>query len=197
VRWTVTTPPAARPVEWATFKAHARLTGDDEQELGELYLDAAADYAAEAMGCSLMAQTITATFYTGEPVILPRGPVIQIVSVTDARSIVLDDDGNEVTDEDGNTVTDDDGHALTYNRWKVGHSDRLRINGPFVTPLIVEYTAGYPTADAIPASIRQGILVHAATLYEQRESVSDRTKTPVPHSLADFYRLKSRHPGVG
>jgi uncharacterized phiE125 gp8 family phage protein len=188
VKYTVTTGPTGRPVDWATFKAHARLDSDDEQTIGETYLDAAADYAADALGGSLMAQTITAVYYaedvphpspfhvvTCRPTLpLPRGPVTAVTSVTDA---------------DGTAVT-------AYDLVRIGHSDRLRINVGWKAPLTVVYTAGYANAAAVPAAIRAAILMHAATLYENRESVSDRTKTPVPHSLADFYRLKSRNTGA-
>jgi len=35
-----------------------------------------------------------------------------------------------------------------------------------------------------------------ATLWENRESITDKSKTIIPHSLEDFYRLKRRAVGV-
>ncbi len=174
MKYTVTTPPSGRPVDYATAKNHLRLDSNEEQTVVELAIDAATDFAQDAMGTSLLAQTIMATFYVGEDIALPRGPLIAITSVTD---------GN------GRIITD-------YDVWRVGHSDRLTINEAHEHPITVAYTAGYPNVAAIPASIRQAILVHVGTLYAMRESVMDGSPKPVPHSLADFYKLKGRNTGA-
>ena len=174
MKWTVTVSPTSRPVDWPTAKTHLRIDSTDEKSYVEQLIDAATDFAGEALSSSLMAQTITAVFYEGEPIHLPRGPLIAVTSITD-------DDGTVVTD---------------YDVSRVGHSDRIEINTAFKYPVTVVYTAGYTSAAAVPASIRQAILCHVGSLYENRESIADKAKTPVPHSLADFYRLKSRNTGI-
>lgn len=167
----VTSAPATRPVDWLLAKAHLRLDDAADKAGIELAIDAATDYAQEAMACSLVEQEITATFYAGEPIHLPRGPLLAVASVTDDNDTVITD----------------------YDVERVGNSDRLKINVGFTYPLTVVYTAGYET---VPASIRQAILMHVATLYNNRETVTDKAKMPVPHTLEDFYRLKSRLTGV-
>jgi uncharacterized phiE125 gp8 family phage protein len=136
---------------------------------------AAAEYAEEALGASLITRTITAEFYEGEKLFLPRGPVMTVTSVTDAG-----------------------GRAVGWRLERYGRSDLLVTTAAYTTPLTVVYTAGYGSGITnVPADIRHAIRTHVATLYENRESVSDKAKMPVPHSLADFYRMKSRIVGIG
>jgi uncharacterized phiE125 gp8 family phage protein len=176
--WTATTPPTA-PWTQAFLANHLRVIYGEESSLLHLYVDAAVDYAQEALGMSLGAQEITAVFNDadagpGTTLRLPRGPVRSITSVTDAA---------------GAPVT---GSVLE----RVACGDRLRLTASVVFPLTVVYEAGFPTEADIPASIRLAVLQHVATLYENRESVSEKGMTPVPHSLEAFYRLKSRNPRV-
>jgi hypothetical protein len=167
-------PPTGRPVSWEELKVQRRLSTDAEKSLGEMYIDAASDYAEDAMSCTLMARTYLKTFYNGERLTLPRGPLLGVVSVR--------------------------GHGDNADRpYDISHSGNLAevvISGSVAYPVSVTYRAGHETAAAIPAGIRLCLLQHAATMHDNRESVSDRTKTPVPHSLADFYARKSRSTGV-
>jgi uncharacterized phiE125 gp8 family phage protein len=115
-------------------------------------------------------------FFNGEnPITLPFGPLVSVTSLVD---------------DNDTTLTD-------YDVSAVGKSDRVKINEGFSAPLTVTYQAGYASASDIPASIRHAILTHVATLFENRESVSDRAKLPVPHSLEAFYQRKSRKVPVG
>jgi uncharacterized phiE125 gp8 family phage protein len=165
-----------RPVTWAQAKAHLRLDTDDQQAYVESLIDAAVDYAQTRLHSTLLATTLTQAFYENESLlILPRGPVISVTSVTDAN-----------------------GAALEYTQSRVGSSDRLTLTSSTgAAPVTVVYQAGYPTAADIPKSIIHAILCHVGTLFENRESASDKNKMPVPHSLDAFYRLKSRFAGVG
>lgn len=180
MKWVISTPAAGRPIEYeAILKRHVRLDDeyDAEADLVELYIDAATEYAQERLHSSLMEQTITATFYLDDihngVVCLPRGPVIDITS-----------------------VVDDNGDAATYDEFRVGHSDRLKITSALAAPITVVYQAGYETADEIPADIRLAIMTHVASLFENRESISEKAMVAVPHSLDAFYRLKARSLGV-
>jgi uncharacterized phiE125 gp8 family phage protein len=176
VKWEVTTAPAERPVTWNQVKAHLRLDATDEREYVLELIDAATQHAMDAMSCSLVSQRITATFYCGEPVNLPRGPLLSIVSV-------VDDDGRAITD---------------YDVRRRGLTDYLVFNEGYAAPLTVVYTAGYATAAAVPADVKHAIRTHVATLYGMREHVTQGgAPAHVPNSLADFYRLKSRDGGIG
>jgi hypothetical protein len=84
-----------------------------------------------------------------------------------------------------------------YDITRHGKTDVITINESVTYPVTVVYRAGYSSASAIPADIRLAIRQHVATLYEHRESISDLSLTPVPHSLESFYRLKRRSMGIG
>jgi uncharacterized phiE125 gp8 family phage protein len=175
MKWTVTTPAAALPVSTYDAMYHLRLdrTPADGNVLDRC-IAAACDYARDALNSSLCVETITAVFYEGEPIYLPRGPLVAVTSVTDSS-----------------------GTSIGYEVYRVGNSDRLRLTQGFTAPLTVVYTSGYANAAAVPDSIKQAILCHAGTLYEHRESVTERGRTPVPHQLEAFYRIKRRSVGVG
>ena len=212
MKYAVTTPPAVRVVDYDAAKAALRLPNDDQQDYVLGLIDAAIDYAQEMMAASLITQTITATYYPEDvgltPAItnlapsltdpfntpiasalvsfgtngrspmlkLPRGPVTGVVSVVDANA-----------------------HALTgYTLQRSGHQDRIALTVAALYPVTVVYTAGFgATPQVIPPMIRQAILSHVGSLYFNRESVTPGTLNVTPHSLAEFYRLRSRNCGMG
>jgi uncharacterized phiE125 gp8 family phage protein len=175
-RWSEIVAPVARPVTWAELKAQQRVATDAEQTFGELCIDAATEHAQDAMACSLMVRTLLATFYDGERIVLPRGPLIEVLGVTDR----------------------DDAAVTGFELAHAGHAAVLIPTSSHAGyPLSVTYRAGYATAAAVPADVRRAVLAHAGTLFENRESVTDKTKLPVPHSLEAFYNLKSRKVPVG
>lgn len=178
MKWTVTTPPTVALWDVPTVKLALRIDTTEEDTLIAGKVAAATAYAELAMGTSLLPQTITATFYNPpEPLYLPQGPVTGIVSVVDAN---------------GNTVD-----PSRYKLRAKGHADYLYMTGSWAAGLSVVYTTGYASAAAVPADIREAVLAHTGTLYANRESAIDSALVPVPHSLQDFYRLRSRHPFVG
>ena len=176
MKWEVSTPPEGTIFTDDVLSLHLRLDTDADLSLVQLYADAAVDYAQDAMGCSLLPQTITATFYEHDhdKLFLPRGPITYIISATDTNE-----------------------KDVTFRRETYGHADKLVPLVSFVAPLTVIYTAGYPDAAGIPAGIRAAILAHVGTLYDRRESVSDRANTVVPHSLDAFYAMKARRTSIG
>jgi uncharacterized phiE125 gp8 family phage protein len=178
-RWSVVTSPATRPATAAEARTHLRIDDLSQDAYLETLIDAATDFAEEKLAASLMPRTLMANFYDGEALILPRGPIIEVLSIVDA----------------------DDQYADDYELKTVGNQTLVMlISGSLTYPISVTYRAGYVNAAGVatlPASIKLAILQHVATLYENRETVSDKSKMPVPHTLEAFYRLKSRAPGVG
>jgi hypothetical protein len=173
-RWTVTVPPAA-PV-WTPDELSSFLKLGDVIP-GELaiLIDAATDFAEDTMECSLIERTLVATFHNGEALDLPRGPVREIVSIAGA----------------GDTSTDQ------FELRACGHGLRVILTASVAYPITVTYRAGYGSPANVPAGIRLSIAQHAGTMFRHRESVADKTLTPVPHSLEAFYRLKGRGRGIG
>jgi len=173
-KWSVTIPPTDTPVSTQEVVDHLRLDGRDSGWLDN-FIAAATDYAEEKLSAALMPRTIRATFYDGEALILPRGPLIEV-----------------------QTITDRDGAATTeYEIKHTGHTAQIVLTRSIQYPISITYQAGYASAQTIPSSIRLAILMHVGTLWENRESITDKTKTIIPHSLEDFYRLKCRSVGVG
>lgn len=189
--WNVTTPPTGTVIDPSTIPYHLRTdadlaaTGQEQAYIAEL-LAAATEYAEVQMQTSLLTRTITAVYYQhdaevdasygyqwqGPAVILRRGPVQSLVSVTNG-------DGANIT---GNCTLQTE-----------GTTDILMVPNGWVQPLTVVYTAGYGTGyTATPPDIRQAIRAHVGHLYENRESSQDKALIPVPHSLEAFYGRKCR-----
>ena len=163
-------PSSARPVTWSEAKTHLRLSDDTQQAYVESLIDAATDYAEEAMACTLVQRERTHTQYDGARTFpLPYGPVVSVTS-----------------------VVDDDDVAVSYERFAVGNSERITLTTSFAAPVTVTYQAGHATAAAISAQIRHNILMHVATLFENRETIVKGQSVPIPQSLQAFYALKSR-----
>jgi uncharacterized phiE125 gp8 family phage protein len=193
--WTVTVPPTDTPVEWSDAMAHLRLDTTTDQSYVEMLITAATSYAEERMSIALMPRTILATFYPHEwawnplatlslplaiynrPLVLPRTPLIEILSVTDAAGNLID--------------------PSNYRIDHRGYAARVWLQQQYLPPVTIIYQAGYANADAIPMHIKLGILQHVATMYEQRESVTEKTVMNVPQSLDAFYNLHSRDGGIG
>ncbi|MDB5297662.1 MAG: hypothetical protein JWO31_3645 [Phycisphaerales bacterium] len=149
---------------------------ESRREYVRSLIAAATDYAEQATQSTLAARNLTATFESpADPMPLRRGPVTAIVSVTDAA-------GEEVPGD----------HRLLT----VGRMAYAALVGSPAFPVTVTYRAGYELPDEVPAGIRHAVLMHVGTLYESRESTTDKPKTPVPHTLDDFYRLHGRGTGV-
>jgi len=162
-----------------------RVTTFDEQIYWQDLLDACTEYAENALDSSLLTRTITATYfeyhttplgffgydgYYPRLLLLPRGPVQSITSITDAN-----------------------GNVINFNWETYGNSDKLRMLSGYVAPLTVVYQAGYgDTADNVPSDIRMAIRTHVATLFEQRGSTDEKAILAVPHSLEAFYQLRRR-----
>lgn len=162
----------AGPITWPEAKVHLRLDTDADQSYVESLIAAAVDYAETRLAAALNERTVSITFYDGAPLILRPGPVTEVISVLDAA-----------------------GAPVTYETRLEGLTTRIYpTSGGGAWPLTVNFTAQWTP---LPPSLRLAILQHVATMYENRESASDRTKTPVPHSLEAFYRAKSRDGGIG
>ena len=181
--WSVTVAPTYRPVSADDVRAQLRIDNNDptsDARIG-LMIDAATDYAEDAMSVVLAARTITAIIDNTRPIVLPRGPLISIVSVKDVNNVT----------------------TTAYTLARIGYRVSVRPSVSLTGPITIVYRAGFTLADgtesaaAIPAGIRQSILMHAGTFWEARESTTDKPRAAVPHGLDAFYKRKNRALGVG
>lgn len=178
------TGPASEPVTLGEVKAWAKIDHSDEDALLISLIAAAREAAEQYLRRSLISQTLRLTLgldgcglgdylgegtydlpvtalYGGLPsyVLLPRGPVQSIASVT---TYGLDDAGT-VFDPAYYTLNADGSRlSLAYGAsWPSG----LR---PSASCEVV-YVAGYgDTASSVPQSIRTAILMHVQRMYDGR-----------------------------
>ena len=186
---TLVTPPAAEPVTVAEARAWLRLdTADDDATLSSL-ITAARQAAEEYLRRSLVTQTwrltldgssargewypgvydLPVNYFDGDlprSLDLPRGPVQAVASVTTYG-----------TDNVG-TVFAPVGYRLADARLLLNPNSywpgSLRPQGGTE----VVYAAGYGDAAAVPRPIRQGILIHVASLFEERGMCDDAHGLP-------------------
>ncbi|MEM9752555.1 MAG: head-tail connector protein [Planctomycetota bacterium] len=164
---TVVTPPAELPVSYSLVKEHLRVDDDDERELILQYLAAATNYAEEELQRSLVNRSLKAAF-GDEPadgsIALPRGPVSSITTVGGEPA-----EGVQLQKLGGRDVAYFESDAAPYGAVEI------------------VYVAGYGAAEQVPADIKHGILMHAAHLYEHRQSTSERPTHAVQHGLDAIY----------
>ena len=178
------TPPAAEPLTVYEARAHLRLDETDTSEdaaLGEA-IQAAREAAEHETGRALLEQTweTTADYFPVGGIELGRPPVQSITSIT-----YRDSAGAQQTLAPSAYTLDDTvqpAEAVPVVAWPTGTDVRVR------------FVAGYgDTAAAVPAGIKRWMKLRIGTLYAQREDVSDKQLTPVPHTdrLLDPYRTWS------
>lgn len=171
----VVTPPTAPVVSWDDAKAHLRLSADTERSYVEGLIAAATahlDGASGVLGRSMGVQTLevrTNAARVSEPVRLPLGPVIELVSVRylDADNVLIDADT-----ADFELLGDDLVPVGPTFVWRGGSSRREAVR--------VQYRAGH--APALPAPLRTAILLMVGDLYRNRETVSAVEMRKVPMS---------------
>lgn len=145
--------PESEPISLAEAKLFLRVDGSDEDELIATLISAVREAAEEYLRKSLADQRWKLTYEDYAPVVtpLPRGPVLSVVSVT-RRS----QSGAE-------TAVSGEVYHLS------ARVDALHFETAILSHEVeIVYETGYGEEE-IPASIRQGMLVHLAALYEDRQ----------------------------
>lgn len=170
------TPPAAMPVTVEEFIDHARLnalTVDRQPALIARELESATERAIHYLRRSLITQRWRVRFVgetgTCNALILPRPPIqsVEKVFAGDAE--------------------------LPAEQYKLVGSVLIAY-APFGRAATVEYTAGYGENPAdVPASIREGILEYATTVYERRAGDRDNkyqaaANRTLPAGVVDLWR---------
>jgi uncharacterized phiE125 gp8 family phage protein len=173
MQWNVTVQPVGLPITIHEMRAHLRMDAHDDEAYIIALMKSATAYAEARMNTSFMPRTMVARFHADERLILPRGPVISIESVTDANNT-----------------------PVTYDTATDGDILPLALTSTARYPIKIEYVAGYADQANIPADILAVIRVHTATLYAHREAHSERSVNEV-HKLDAFYSFHSRTPPVG
>ncbi len=184
--------PATEPVTLSEAKAWARIDGSDDDAIITALITAARQAAEQHLRRSLITQTWKLTLdlscsrmndlpegvydlpmsalYGGLPqsIPLPKGPVSSITSV-----VTYDQNNTAATFDAANYRLDSSGERLLLNYGAMWPSSIRPQAGCEIT-----YVAGYGNAGAVPQPIKSGMLIHIASLYEQRGNCEDAMALP-------------------
>ena len=160
------TPPDLEPVSVDEAKLHLRLVTNDEDALVEAYITAAREYAEDFLGRALLTQTWELTTRKfpdnyDEPILVPKAPLQSLTSIT-----YIDNNGaSQVMDPTTYSVDTASEPGRIFSVW----ATPWPVIRDVWNAVVVRFVAGYGgTADLVPRSIRQGILVDTAGLFENR-----------------------------
>lgn len=165
--FTVVIPPASEPLTLSETKLFLRVDGATDDTLITDLITAARQMAEQHLHRSLITQTLKLSLDNSLPerVRLPHGPVQSLSSI-----IMFARDGSQ-------TVLDPENYYLAAEK------ELLHVCVPVLGHRIeITYVAGYGAVSDIPESIRQGMLLHIAALYD-REAVAGA----IPEATANLY----------
>ena len=186
------TAPTSTPISLTEAKAHLRVEDDDNNATIEALIAAATEHLdgwTGILGRCLVTQTWRQDFDRFNRCLrLPLYPVSAITSVkyddtADAEQTITNTNYDLLDDDLGAYVRFKDVYAFPSI-----HEDRPAVR--------VAYAAGYANAAAVPAAIRQAMLLMVSHWYENRDAVivgsSQPTVLPmaVDALLAPFRRIR-------
>ena len=183
--------PAVEPLSTADVKAHLRVDVADDDVLIDMLIAASRQYCEQATGRSLVTQKwalVMDGFYAagGPAVMLEHGPVQSIDSV-----VYTDMGGVQQSMPATDYVADLSGMLarITPRFGKV-----WPITLPQMASVVINFTAGYGVAAAVPEGLKSWMKLRIGSLYKNRESVVidgrvDVMPLPYVDSLLDAYRI--------
>ncbi len=177
------TPPALAPVTLAEAKAHLRVTHDEENPLIISLIDAAVsrlDGWSGILGRCLVTQRWRQHAWGWGSLRLPFPDVSNVVVTYRAG------DGSELTVAEADYRLDmllSGPHVVFGSDW----SFPALLSGG-AAPVSIEFDAGYGAPAAVPAALRQAILVHVQALYDR---LPDAVWWPAYDGLLSGFRVVS------
>lgn len=170
------TAPTAQVVTVEELRLHTRSENASEEDALGVLIDAATGQAEAFCRRRFVTQTWRATFdrFCSRGLVLPHPPLVSVTSVK-----YLDTAGTEQTLSaslyDAKTGAAPGRVVPAYGTsWPIARSEEDAVR--------VQYVCGYGAAAAVPAAIRQAVLIIAGTLYMNRESVAPTAMQAVPQS---------------
>lgn len=171
--WTVTTPPAGEPIDLADAKDHLRVDGDEDDSYISALITAARQHVEVGCHLAIMPQEWS--------LILPAFPAGYLpLSGGPYRAI----DSVEYINPQGDT------QALTDYQVVLAPPARIAPNGSWpvvanrLDAVTVRAQTGYENVAAVPAPIKQAILLLVGHWYENREaSVIGTTVAELPMAV--------------
>ena len=174
--YTLVTPPASYPVTLAEAKANCRVDGPDEDTFLNGLIAAATAHIEERTGRSIVERVYDVTFDAfADEMLIPVGPVLSCW----CRYL----DTSDVTQTLSGTVYQVDLTREPHRIYRApdaswpGTSDRKNA-------VTVTVTVGY---DAVPAALKQAILLLIGTWYSNRENeVIGQTVAELPIAVSEL-----------
>lgn len=166
------TPPVAEPVSLDEAKAHLRLDTSTENSLVQMLIQVAREHAEALLGRPILSR-VYRQHLEKFPNDLDPIPLSEDVSAVE--SLVYRAPTGAFL-----TLPDTDFAILGANRLSAP-------NGwPAGTAITLDYKAGmFETPEAVPASIKQWVLMRVATLFENREALTDGRLKELPRTFVD------------
>lgn len=185
----VVTAPTSEPITLAEAKLQCRVDTDADDDLIELMISAAREYAEQKTERALARQTL-GLYLDDWPedgdIMLPRPPFVSITHVK-----YVDEDGTLQTIDSGNYAIDT-GAGQDVSWLMPAYDYTWPSHRDVANAVEIQYQAGY-ASNAAPASVRLYILAAVAAMYKQREALaqSDRLQIPVAYidGLLDGLRI--------
>ena len=188
------TGPTAEPVTTAEAKNHLRVSFDsDDQQIASMV--SAARIAIEARsGMRLYTQTIEVRTDDWSELIDPDRSDVLRLRTAPLQSITSVKYYDSASDADTTLA------AADYVSDLLGVPARIQIKNTwpatndYVGNIRIRCVAGYATTKAIPAHLKQAVLLLVGHFYENREAVTDLKLMEIPeginaliHSLPEYY----------
>jgi uncharacterized phiE125 gp8 family phage protein len=187
------TPATTFPVTLEEVKAHCRVSFDDDDDLLQIYLEAATSHCEEFQGRAYCEQTweLTLDEFPLEEIEIRRPPLIGVVSIK-----YDDGDGLEQTVDVSEYTVDtvsEPGWVLPADSWPSGVFDGINA-------VRIRFKAGYadsmdsPNVSLIPKDIKAAILLYVGTLYANRETiVIGQSAVTIPWAAEQLLRRRMIH----
>lgn len=180
-----TVAPTAALVTLDEAKAQCRIRHSSQDTLLAGIILAAVDHVERIGNIALLPQTWKVfydSFPAGGYLQLPRGPVISVTHLKYTNSA-----GTQTTWDSGNYV-------LNLQRRPARLTTGYTITYPSAIlqpglPIEVQFVAGYANAAAVPASIKQAVLLLIDHWYQNPSAVTDKaTSTPIAFGVDALIR---------
>jgi hypothetical protein len=191
---TISIGPAAEPLTLSEAKSWLRIDGDDDDTLISQLIGTATAAAEQYLRRSLINQTLKLTIdlcnsgfdsILGDgvynlpetllygalphPIELPRGPIVSVTSIT-----TYDISNTSSVYSSANYFVDTAGEKIVLNVGSIWPSNLRQ-----AAACEVLYVAGYgATASSVPQGIKMAMLIHIASIYEQRGMCEDAMDLP-------------------
>lgn len=168
-QWATTVDAASLPVSDAELKAHLMLTDNDDNAVISSVLLAAVDHIEAVTNRKLVSQTVELVVSSfpecsGQVLELPGGVVSEVTSVA-----YLDAEGVSQTLSASRYELNSRGpHAASIAL--LDPDDSWPIVRAVGLPVTITYVAGWADADAVPASLKNGIKMVAGSFFDGRHA---------------------------